>query len=67
MLFHSCQKDVRQSYYSLASTFMRWLLEDSYKSYENTLQNMSQIAISLAIREAHNCISRQVITKQTHF
>ena len=25
-LFHSCQKDVRQSHYSLASTFMRWLL-----------------------------------------
>src|SRR3954464_2058079 len=27
LCFHSCQKDVRQGHYSLASTFMRWLLE----------------------------------------
>src|SRR5215211_5087535 len=38
MLFHSCQKDVRQSHYILASTFMRWLLV----RLERTLDHMDK-------------------------
>src|SRR3954447_2897230 len=60
LCFHSCQKDVRQGHYSLASTFMRWLLDKAMSESDNTV--FVQLALDLGLQNVTDTAAAMGVT-----